>query len=351
MRDWLDEIMNPTTEPEPVMVSPGYRPSPPSEWGSGRAPDPLIEPEAAKAAEPVSGNDGNDEAETLETPAHQAQRSETPKPVKFPPKPSEPPSVGVSEEEAETEEMPETEEEPEGEETAEEDEETKGRIRSAIDKARSIRNNTAEKYQRVKKPVGEKMDKVKNETDPKQARKWGLLWSTVASWVVAPGTFGALYDRTVNMLGSWGDSLPRAAYLDAGGQPQTWDLFEGPAFWVKETFGAAWEAGLTEDVFGSMAVGVVPVIALTKFYTDGGGLWGMCVKAARWFAVLGVAYYIGFEWFPQWWEVYFSALSASAIYGWMMAKRIPPGFLAFLCRIPMAALVSGMILYSPGAVF
>jgi hypothetical protein len=336
MRDWLDEILNPEPEPKRTMVSPGYRPSPPSEWGSGRRPDPLTEPEAAA------------ETATPETPAHLREEAETPKLVKVPPKPSEPPVSVVAEEATETEETPETDEES-GE--AEGDEETKGRIRSAIDKARAVRNTTAEKIGKVKKPVGEKMEKARNEADPKQARKWGLLWSTVASWVVAPGTLGALYDRGVDMFGSWTDSFPRAAYLDAGGQPQSWDFFEGPAYWVKETFGAAWEAGLTEDVAASMGVGVLPVIALTRFYTNDGGLWGLCVKAARWFAVLGVAYYVSFEWFPQWWEVYFSALSATAIYGWMMAKRIPPGFWGFVLRIPMAALVSGMILYSPGAVF
>lgn len=351
MRDWLDDILNPEPEPEPkrTMISPGYRPSPPSEWGSGRRPDPLTEPEAAAA---LSAKEEETETATPERPAHLREGAETPKPVKVPPKPAQPPVAVVAEKEKETAETSETEgeSEPEGEE-AEAEEETKGRIRGAIEKARAVRNTTAEKIGKVKKPVGEKMEKARNEADPKQARKWGLLWSTVASWVVAPGTFGALYDRGVDMFGSWTDSFPRAAYLDAGGQPQSWDFFEGPAYWVKETFGAAWEAGLTEDVAASMGVGVVPVIALTRFYTDDGGLWGLCVKAARWFAVLGVAYYVSFEWFPQWWEVYFSALSATAIYGWMMAKRIPPGFWGFVLRIPMAALVSGMILYSPGAVF
>lgn len=341
MRDWLDEILNPEPKSDPVMVSPGYRPTPPSEWGSGRNPDPLIEPDLAAM---LSGKASETETATPETPAHLREGTETPKPVKFPPKPSEPPTAGVSEEEAETEETVEEEEE-------EVEEETKGRIRSAIDKGRRIKNNTAEKYGKAKKPVGDRIEKVKNAADPKQAAKWGILWSTVASWVIAPGTFAAVYDRGVNLFGSWADSMPRAAYLDAGGKPHTWDFFEGPAYWVKETFGAAWEAGLTDDVFGAAAVGAVPTLAFMYLHTAEGGLWGLCVKAARWFAILGAAYYVSFEWFPQWWEVYYSALSATAIYGWMMAKRNEEGFRNFLYRIPMAALVSGTILYSPGAIF
>lgn len=338
MSDWLDELMGRDTlgtEPEKVMVSPGYTPPPPTAWGSGRPADHAI----GTTAETVSASVATEPPKVEETPSDVRKAPETPKPLKVPPKPKKPPVAPEVSKETET---------PAETETPESDEETTSRIKTVVDKLRGAKEITKEK---VVKPVGEKMAAVKNESDPRQARKWGLLWSTAAAWVVAPGTLGAVYDRLVDAFGSWTDSFPRAAYLDAGGVPHEWDLLEGPAWWVKNTVGAAWEAGLTPDLLASAGVGIAPVLAMTLLHTGDGGTWGLFVKAARWFVMLGVAYYIGFEWFPQWWEVYFSALSAAAVYGWMMAKRLSSEFLAFLCRIPAAAIVSGTILYSPGAIF
>jgi len=338
MSDWLDDLMGRDTlgtEPEKVMVSPGYTPSPPSAWGSGRPASHAVGAPPETVSEPISTDDGKG-GEAL---ADLREKMETAKSVKLPPKPTKPPVVP---------EVSKVEETPAETETPEE---TTSRIKAAVDRMRGAKEVTKEKVSKVTKPVGEKMAAAKNEADPRQAQRWGLLWSTVASWVVAPGTLGALYDRFVDTFGSWTDSFPRAAYLDAGGVPHEWDLLEGPAWWVKNTVGAAWEAGLTPDLLASAGVGMAPVLAAMFLHTNDGGMWGLLVKVARWFVMLGVAYYIGFEWFPQWWEVYLSALSAAAVYGWMMAKRLSSGFLAFICRIPAAAIVSGTILYSPGAIF
>jgi len=347
MSDWLDDLMGRDTlgtEPRKVMVSPGYTPPPPSAWGVKERPGHAVGAPPETVSEPVAETVETSPAPPKETPADVRKGPETPKSLKVPPKPAEPPVVPEVSKETETPEETETP-----------DEETTGRIRAVVNRMREAKEVTKETVAKVTKPVrekvGGKVEAVKNEADPRQARKWGLLWSTAASWVVAPGTVGALYDRGVNMFGSWTDSFPRAAYLDAGGVPHEWDLLEGPAWWVKNTVGTAWEAGLTPDLLASAGVGIAPVLALTLLHTGDGGAWGMFVKAMRWFVMLGVAYYIGFEWFPQWWEVYLSALSAAAVYGWMMAKRLSSEFLAFLCRIPAAAIVSGTILYSPGAIF
>jgi hypothetical protein len=182
---------------------------------------------------------------------------------------------------------------------------------------------------------------VANEIDPNKAKKWSLLWAGGASWVISAGTLAALYDRTVLMFGSWTENFPRGEYLNSGGLPHEWNLLQGPAWWVKETVGAAWESGATNELLIAALVGLLPTVSLMH-------LQG---RIFRFFSIIGVAYFVGFEWFPHWWEVYMATLAACAYYGWTMANRIQSAFLACMLRVPVAAMVSGTILYSPGAIF
>jgi hypothetical protein len=350
MSDWLDEILDsnaasaPKKEPEAAVPAPRRamkvgRPIHPNAWGSGGKSNPLPGEEAPVST--VSTAVGNT-SETTPAEAYELRkRKETKKAVKVPPKPTEPPTVH---EISKSEETPVETETPSGAEAAKgesAEEETKGRIRAALAKAHTVTGSAKEKVAEKTAPVRKKAKELNEEINPRHAKKWSLLWAAGASWVVAPGTVGALYDRGVMLFGSWTENFPRAQYLNSGGLPHEWDLLHGPAWWVKGVVGAAWETGLTNELLTAVLVGLLPTVSLMHLQH----------RIFRFFTIIGVAYFIGFEWFPHWWEVYMAALAACAYYGWTMANRIQSAFLACVLRVPVAAIVSGSILYSPGAIF
>lgn len=351
--NWLEDIMRgnattPEAAPEKKATATVPRPRPsgmpthPNEWGSGGKVN-LLPGEEEAPASPASDAASSVSANTPEEDGELRKRKEAKKKRPLPPMPKQPPTVheniasGEPEKEAEGEAG--SAGEADGEEAQEAvDEEMKGSIRSALAKARTVTGSAKEKVSEKTKPV---KDKVVNEIDPKKAQKWSLLWAGGASWVISPGTLAALYDRAVMLFGSWTESFPRAEFLNSGGMPHEWDLLQGPAWWVRNTVQDAFEAGVTSDLLAALVVGVVPTVALMRVNH----------RIVRFFLVVGVAYFVGFQWFPQWWEVYMATLAACAYYGWTMANRIQSAFLACMFRVPVAAIVSGSILYSPGAIF
>ena len=355
--DWLDEIMNGNATPteEKVTVPAPRRerriglPTHPNEWGSGGKSNPLPgeEPPASTASGSASGPASRPSENTPEEVAELGKRKEAKKEAVLPPKPSAPPTVHEKQGEEEApQEAPEDEEK----------ESLSVRLKSAVGKAKAKSVEVKGKvYKRAdllpkegEEQPGEGAEKAEGgagktgEGAPENdGKRWSLLWAGAASWIVSPGTLAALYDHTIPVFGSWTENFPRADYLNSGGVPHEWDLLEGPAWWVRNTVQAAFESGATQDLFVAGLVGLIPTISLVSFNH----------RIVRFFTVIGAAYFIGFEWFPHWWEVYMATMAACAYYGWTMANRIRSGFLACMLRIPMAALVSGSLLYSPGAIF
>lgn len=340
-KDWLDELLFSTPDTAPVAVEESHRkpeekpkiggfPRQAQNWGSGRKADPFLSSAVSRQGNPVSGTDDLTPDEAAELRKHEeTARKETRKRLethRVPPVPEKPPAIPPMPTEPPTNDRPVKL--------------TEG-VRSAVDKAMSSDPGKAIGWIAQKfAPVGEKLSGARNAFDASREKKWNILWSTAAAWLISPGALVAIYDRALLMFGVTSDSVPRADYLASGGEAHTWDLVQGLAMWTKETVGAALEAGLADRVVIAVAVSVVPQLVMS-----------INARWALWLSWMGTAAFVAFFWAPQWWEVYLSTLAGCAYYGWTMAKRFRSDFLAFLFRIPMAAFVTGIISYSPGAIF
>lgn len=337
--DWLDDILNDAdVKTEPEWVKPEEplktgRPVHAHQWGgTEREVDPFLAETLSEEERPVSVTDDMTPEEDAELRKHEESlngNSGKGRKVEAPPMPAHPPSVHQHTHDEATEEEP-------ADEVNEENP-------KALKKATSAFKSTIVKA----KPV---VAKAKNTVDPKSSAKWSLLWSAGAGAVVGPDAFVALYDRIILLAGESASGMPRGAELLAGSEPHDFNFFHGLVMWVRDCMGAAWEAGVTERVLIAAALGIVPQLIASIPW-----------KWASWVAGLSAAGYIAFGWYPQWWEVYMTGLAATSYYGWMMAKRfseVPEDekkawhdVIAFLCRIPMASAVAGVITYSPGAIF
>lgn len=185
------------------------------------------------------------------------------------------------------------------------------------------------------------------------AKRWSFLWSAAAGWVLGFQFLLALYDRIIGTFSLW--NMPRGQYLLNGGQAAEWGLLDGPAKWTKETLANAWETQQTTHLVIAVAIGLLPLIAdsVTQRFTTNHGprKWTLTVIYGAPLFWVSMSYYFPFMGYKAWWEVQLTALTALAWWGWSMSKGRSAGLAVFLMRIPLAALVTGALAYSPGAVF
>lgn len=310
-----------TVPAEPVVTkgaSTGF-PKSPETWGSGRKSHPFLaaNTSGAPAYTPGAPGDSLAVAEGEELKKHKDKKEVEPK-IIVPPMPDTPPTVGMDSEKAK---------------------EKSGRFESLREKAKVLKAKTDRPKEAVKKTATE----VKGYRKP-------LLWATGISWVISLKTPVALYDRFLRMTGDLLNFMPRHDYISHGGDPMEWGLLEGIGNWMQGTVKTLWEAGQADKILIAVALGIVPQVlmkwgASLDRWVNGTG------KLFTWVACGGAAWYIAFSWNPCWDEVYLTGLSSLAYYCTKIGKDMQPSFGQIAMFVPVSGLVSGALMYSPGAAF
>lgn len=218
------------------------------------------------------------------------------------------------------------------------------RIDGARQKVTKARGKTKEAVARTA-PARKKISDAREAVDPRNitSRRWGFLWAVVASWVLGPQFFVACWDRLTAFFGQH--------QMMSGPDAMAFDLGHGPGRWFRDVVGRHWENGQMAHLVVCAAFGIVPLLLIACANT-----WK---KYSRWFigvAILGPAVYVtGVSyagWSLTWEDIYLVTLFGSTWYCtvWVIEKK-EPSFTRFLLMIPLASVVSGILLYSPGAVW
>ena len=175
---------------------------------------------------------------------------------------------------------------------------------------------------------------------------WSYFWSLVAAWTV-PVTFPfALIDRLAVIFGS-----PRPL---SGTEPMDWNILHGPGIWFGEQIDAYGAAGDTGRLITLMSIGAAPILFAqlgSKIIRD------RLRKILGWIAYGFPAFFICMPWYFDWAgfrttnDLYVTALSAAAWWGFSYSRTVEPGLLRIILRIPIAALIVGLGHTAPGAAF
>lgn len=194
-------------------------------------------------------------------------------------------------------------------------------------------------------PVPGKVPQVREHIDPRNftSIRWSFLWATAASWAIGPQFLVALWDRTMRTFGQ--------NQMMSGPEPMDFGLLNGPGRWFRDQVGHHWENGSMEYILVCAAFGIVPLILVAAANT-----WSNHARLLLGAAILGpVVYMIGVSylgWTLTVGDLYLVTLFALAWYcTWWFIEKKEPSFTRFLLMIPLASVISGALLYSPGAAF
>lgn len=212
------------------------------------------------------------------------------------------------------------------------------------DEEEEMPGESGEKDQETR-TIRSKIADARKEIDPRNltSRRWSFLWATAAAWLVGPRFLIAVWDRAVRVFGQ--------SQMMSGPQPMGFGLLHGPGRWFRDQVALHWENGSMGHLVLCAAFGIIHLVLIAAANT-----WG---HYARWLlgtAILGpCVYMIGVSyagWVLTWTDFYLVALFSSA---WYCAVRLKDtkerGFVRFVLMVPLASVVSGLLLYSPGAVW
>lgn len=214
------------------------------------------------------------------------------------------------------------------------------RLSLTKEKISKVRDKAAEKTT----PVRRRAADAREEVDPRNftSRRWGFLWATTASWLVGPQFVVAVWDRAVSLCGQ--------EIMMSGPRAMGFGFLHGPGRWFRDQVALHWETGTMGHLIACAAFGIIPLVLMAASNT-----WS---QYARWFlgaAILGpCVYVIGVSyagWVMTWTDFYLVTLFGSAWYCTVRLREMEPGFRRFMMTIPLASVVSGALLYSPGAVW
>lgn len=215
------------------------------------------------------------------------------------------------------------------------------RIKAAKARIRDIRDETARRTE----PARTAIATAAGHVSPSNGRTWSFLWSMGAAWTISWYTVITAWNHAVAII-----QMPSLQL----GQNIDWNFFNGPGRWFRDTLQASWESGHVDRILVPALVGILPVLVTQiAAHTETAALRKALMWAAYGGALVWIcgASYIPGTGYQTWDEVHVSALAAATWWGTHAARRQQPGFTQFVLLIPLAAVVCGIVAYSPGAAF
>jgi ABC-type Mn2+/Zn2+ transport system permease subunit len=200
--------------------------------------------------------------------------------------------------------------------------------------------------------------------------------SSVISWAIGPQIFLAAYER-----------------IRFHTSTTSWGILNGPGRWFRDTIGMAVETDRMGSLIWAIILGLTPMVLLGLRNATAGYLaestyrGRLSALGVRWLTriaylvpvlfMIGLGYpgataaLFGSSWEMHWWQFWVAGLFCSAYYCTMWvfdrieklnqrlaamsdeeraeAKTMGPGFFHALLMTPLASIVSGLLLYAPGA--
>lgn len=215
----------------------------------------------------------------------------------------------------------------------------------------------------VMKPVYKAIEAVKTNLDPANGKTrpyvTSFMISSVVSWAVGPQILTALYER-----------------IRFGTSTTDWGILNGPGRWFRDTVGMAYESGRLGSLIWAAILGLTPMIitfARNQFagYLAQGTYHGrMAAFGIKWLTrsaylipigyLVGISYpeqvtwMFGSPWTLQMWQVWVAGLFCTTFYCTMwvfdrIEKGLGLGYFHVLLMTPLASVVTGILLYAPGA--
>lgn len=249
----------------------------------------------------------------------------------------------------------------------------------------------------VMKPVYKAIEVVKTGLSPENGKTrpyvTSFLFSSVLCWVGGPQILVALYDRAVLLTGRTLVAPARDAATLAAGEGAEWGILHGPGRWFRDTVGMAYETGRMGSLIWAAILGLMPMIILgirnmsVNHLAQSTYQGRMSALTIRWMTraaylvpvlfFVGVSYpeqvtwMFGEPWTLEWWQIWVAALFCTAYYFTMWvfdrierlhrsmaemseeekekARALGPGLFHVILVTPLASIVTGALLYAPGA--
>lgn len=247
----------------------------------------------------------------------------------------------------------------------------KGKVRKEAGEILTpIKEKTKEKVAEEKKLVDEAMkpvykaiEVVKSGLDPENGKTrpyvTSFMISSVVSWVAGPQILIALYER-----------------IRFGTSTTDWGILNGPGRWFRDTVGMAYESGRLGSLIWAAILGLTPMVILfarniTAGYLAQGTYRGrMAEFGIRWLTrsayLVPIGYFVGISypdevtaifgspWTLQWWQFWVMGLFCATFYCTMwvfdrVEKGLGLGYFHVLLMTPLASVITGALLYAPGA--
>lgn len=263
-------------------------------------------------------------------------------------------------------------------------EKKKAEVRKEAKKALApVKDKVAEEKKlaaEVMKPVYKAIGVVRTNLDPANGKTrpyvTSFIISSVISWAVGPQILVASYER-----------------IHFGTSTTDWGILNGPGRWFRDTVGMAYESGQLGALIWSAILGLTPMVILFTRNIAAGHLaqatyrGRMSRLGIAWLTrsaylipilyIVGIPYpdevtaIFGFSWTLQVWQFWVAGLFCMAFYMTMWvfdrierlnrerqamsdeerekSQSMGPGIFHALLMVPVASIVTGALLYAPGA--
>lgn len=237
--------------------------------------------------------------------------------------------------------------------------EAKGILLPAKEKVAQEKKLAAE----VMKPVYKAIETVKTNLDPANGKTrpyvTSFMISSVVSWAIGPQIFVAAYER-----------------MRFGTSTTDWGILNGPGRWFRDTVGMAYESGRLGSLIWAAVLGLLPMIIMfarnqaAGYLAQGTYQGRLGMFGIKWLTrsayLIPIVYFIGISypdevtavfgspWTLQMWQVWVASLFCLTFYCTMwvfdrVEKGLGLGYVHVLLMTPLASVITGAVLYAPGA--
>lgn len=232
----------------------------------------------------------------------------------------------------------------------------------------------------VMKPVYKAIGVVKTNLDPVNGKTrpyvTSFIISSVISWAASPQILVALYER-----------------IRFGTSTTDWGILNGPGRWFRDTVGMAYESDRLGSLIWAAAFGLIPMVILfvrniaASHLAEGTYQGALSAIGLTWLTrsaylvpivyIVGISYpdqvtaVFGSPWTLQMWQFWVAGLFCMAFYMTMWvfdrierlnrerramsdeerekSQSMGPGIFHALLMVPLASIITGALLYAPGA--